>query len=253
MIKINNQFIILVLFISLTSTIIATIDVAAETIPNEEYNANLLPIGTLGMDWTLQEVISGSTMSFSSFQGKVVLLDFFATWCIPCKNFVPKLKEVKAQFSTNQLVIISLDTDPENDDIATIKTFAEDEGMDWYIFIDTKGISTFYEISSIPTFYILNYEQRVTFSGGGGIAASTIIGEINKLVHGPQTTTSTSSNGEPISGFWARSWYWFLIIGVFLIIGATIFIQRLKVQNYNKKVQQQRLEEKQRRTRKRWR
>ena len=45
----------------------------------------------------------------------MVLLDFFATWCAPCKSFVSTLKEVKAQFSASQLVIISIDIDPDHD------------------------------------------------------------------------------------------------------------------------------------------
>jgi len=250
----DTKILVLIIVATLTFTIVPTVNVFAEMIPEKDYTTELLPSGTLGMEWTLPEILSGTTMSFSSFQGKVILLDFFATWCNPCRAFAPELIAVKNHYPASKFVIISIDTDYIEDTVEEIRTFADEEDMDWYIFQDTSAlkISSFYQISSIPTFYIFNDEQRITYSQSGAATSTIMINEINKLIPSEQTTASTSS-GEPLSGFWAKNWYWFVILAVFLIIGVSIYIQRIRVLNENKRIRKEQLEEKEKRKRKRWR
>ena len=145
--------------------------------------------------------------------------------------------------------MISVDTNPVESE-AEIQVYAEEQDIDWYIFSDTAGIQIFYEIAQIPTFYIFNSDQKVVYSNDFPTDAEIIISEINVLLDSPQT--STNPNGEPIPDFWARNWYWFVIGGVLLIISVGISVQRIRIVNHNKKVRQQKAEEKQRKYNKRY-
>jgi len=72
-------------------------------------------------DFTLTD-IDGNSFTLSACKGKVVLLDFFATWCGPCKNEAAYLKELKDLFQTN-LIIASITGDPNYDTVDKLKQF----------------------------------------------------------------------------------------------------------------------------------
>lgn len=244
------QFIVVVILLSFIATVVVNVNAANNALPEEDLGCNLVPYGTQGMDWTLKEILSDQTMSFSSFAGKVVLLEFFETTCGPCSTFLIELRQVRAQFSSNELIMISVDTNPLESE-AEIEAYAEEQEIDWYIFSDTAAIQTFYEIVQIPTFYIFNSDQKVVYSNAIITDAEVIISEINKHVGGVQTTTNP--NGDPIPDFWASNWYWFVIGGVLIIITVSVTIQRVRVVNHNKKMHQQKTEERQRKYNKRYR
>lgn len=249
--KKSIQFIAVAILLSFIVTVAVNVTAANNTLPEEDPVINLVPNGTQGMDWTLKEIISGHTKSFSSFAGKVILLEFFATWCGPCETFLDELRDVRAEYSTSELVMISMDIDPENDDEAKIKAYAEEQNINWYIFIDTVGIKTYYEMVQIPMFYIFNGDQKVVYSSEVITNAQIIMGEINKYLGGAQTTSNPG--GDPIPDFWASNWYWFVIGGIFLIVGVGVSVQRIRVVNHNKKVRHQKSDEKQRKYNKRYR
>ena len=86
-----------IILFSITFTLITlstTITAFAEkqnTIPTE-INPNLITRGTPALQFTIEDIMSDTTFSFSSFLGKVVVLDFFSTSCIPCVHSIPELK-----------------------------------------------------------------------------------------------------------------------------------------------------------------
>ena len=246
------QILVLLVIMSIGFTHTSKVNAISITDPKDYLGVDLLPEGTLGQDWSLKEILTGSVMTFSSFEGKVVLIDFFATWCDPCKLYIPTLQDIRAAYSTSQLVMISLDTDPGTDSEATVKTFAEDEGISWYVFRDTETLSTFYQITSIPTTYIFNSDLRVAYAQSSVLSYSELSSVLNSLIESPQQPATSSGSGDP-PGFWEKYWYIFMIIGIFLVIGVAVFVQRQKVITHNKKVRQQKIEEKQKRSRKRWR
>jgi len=69
-------------------------------------------IGKPAPDFTLID-IEGNTFKLSNQFGKVVLLDFFATWCGPCKTMIPILQELREDF--NSIIILSIDVDAAED------------------------------------------------------------------------------------------------------------------------------------------
>ena len=244
---------LIVIFLLITSYFTFSVKISGLDYPLQEdlFTYNLLPKGSDTIGWTLEEILTDRAMSFSSFSGKVVLLDFFATWCGPCQTSMAELKEIKSHYSSSEVVVISMDTDPNQDSEEIIESFADEYGMNWYIFRDTEGISSFYQISSIPTFYIIDQDQKVYSSKVGVADASELINTIDKLID--DSSSNNQNTGDPIPEFWQNNWYCFLILPIFAIIGIAIVIQRQRAIQHNKKIRQQKLEEKKRKQRKRQR
>ena len=242
----NLKLIILLLFVSsISSTMV-------NSIKEFEYGSlepnALLPIGTAGKEWTLEDVLTGQTISFSSFEGKAVVMDFFATWCIPCQQSMPDLVSLKSSFSSSELAIISVNTDVESN--VALEEFASTYNLDWYLVKDTAGLSTFYGISSIPTIYVFDVDLKVYYRNVGAVSASFLSNLVNAILN-IGSTPPTSNPQVPQNGFWAKNWYWFIILLVFVVIVAVVFIQRRMVIQENKRVKKQRLMEKRRKQMKR--
>ncbi|MGC9779383.1 MAG: TlpA family protein disulfide reductase [Candidatus Heimdallarchaeota archaeon] len=242
----------IILLLIISGTIITSMIIAngqTDHSITHQLESNLKPPGTLGMDWSLEDVLTDTIITFSNYEGKVVVLDFWATWCGPCAESIAELIDVKNEFSSSKVVIISINV-KSSDTETIIEDYASEHNMNWKIVRDTENIADFYGVISIPTFYIFDKELKVYKTYEGVIGSSSMIRTINEILEEPATPTNTN-NGEPISEFWAKNWYWFVILGIFLIICAAIFIQRQRVIKQNKELQRQKFEEKKRRTRKR--
>ena len=88
-------------------------------------------VGDAVPDFSVKTVDSKSELKLSAFKGKYVLLDFWATWCGPCREEVPNIKTVWAnQGKDSRLAIISLSLDKTPDDAAA---YAKQNGMDWHL------------------------------------------------------------------------------------------------------------------------
>ena len=98
--------------------------------------------------------LQGQTVSLKQLAGRVVVMDFWATWCPPCRESVPELKELTRKYPTDKLMLISVSAD--KDDRAW-KEFVAKKNMDWaqYRDADHKILDTF-GIHSFPTYLVID-------------------------------------------------------------------------------------------------
>jgi thiol-disulfide isomerase/thioredoxin len=98
----------------------------------------------------------GKTISMEQLQGKVVLLDFWATWCGPCKQALPHIKELVKKFDGQPLVVISISLD---EDEPTWKSFIAQNSMNWIQYRDGNfdgPIATQFRVKAIPTTFSID-------------------------------------------------------------------------------------------------
>ncbi len=118
------------------------------------------------------EFFSGPTTNVKDLEGKVVLLDFWATWCGWCTRSLPQIKAWNEKYAAQGLVVVGINSD--KNDIATdgkIKAFLEKEGTVHTIALDKTGaIKTAYGVSGIPQFYLIDRNGVVVhgLTGYGG-------------------------------------------------------------------------------------
>jgi peroxiredoxin len=117
--------------------------------------ANLMP-GNPAVEFTSTNP-AGNKISLSDYRDKVVLLDFWATWCGPCVDEIPNMKEVYKKYKDKDFVIlgISLDIKREN-----LDAFLEKAGIDWPQVYDGGGwkneVAQLYRVTSIPSTFLVD-------------------------------------------------------------------------------------------------
>ena len=107
------------------------------------------------------KTIDNKNISLNNLKGKYVLLDFWATWCIPCMAEIPFIQEVRKNYDPKKLVIIGIS---EDRDIINLKKVISDKKMDWIHFYDKENeISRLYNVSAFPTLILLNKEGTIVY------------------------------------------------------------------------------------------
>ena len=109
-------------------------------------------IGTMAPAFSLVD-LNGRTISLEQFSGKVVFLDFWAPWCIPCKQELPELDKLYKQFGKDGFEVIAISVEPSEKNVAA---FLKKVPLSVHVLIDKKNeVSDAYRVSSLPTGFII--------------------------------------------------------------------------------------------------
>lgn len=125
--------------------------------------------------------IEGNTFTLSDFGGKIVIVEFMATWCGYCKQQIYHFEDVWEKYS-DKIIIIFVDVDPSESE-ETLRTFAKQFPYDEWIWAsDTINLAKSYEVTAIPKTIIIDQNGRLRYSHMGVTATSTLLGEIESLL-----------------------------------------------------------------------
>jgi cytochrome c biogenesis protein CcmG/thiol:disulfide interchange protein DsbE len=137
-------------------------------------------LGAAGPDFSRKGVTGSKDVSLHALRGKVAIVDFWATWCEPCKKSFPKLEELNSKYKANGLEIVGIS---EDDDPGGIPTFAGALGARFSIAWDeNKAIASKWRPKSMPTTFVVDRQGVVRFVHFGYHDGEEI--EIEKEVKG---------------------------------------------------------------------
>lgn len=121
-------------------------------------------------------------VSNASMRGKVVLLDFWGSWCPPCRESVPILRNLQRKYAVKGFQLVGISSDEDED---AWKAFMESQNMDWPDYLDSSGtVQGAFEIGSFPTFIVVDKDGVIRFrqSGLGSETQSDLENAINQAL-----------------------------------------------------------------------
>lgn len=127
-----------------------------------------LSCAEISYDFTLQD-LEGKPISLSDYKGKVVFIDFWATWCPPCRLSIPYVEKLYEQYKDNEdFVVLGINLEESKEDITK---FMKKQKMNYPILLSDKKVISNYKITSIPRFFLIDrngeiYNKYVGFAPG---------------------------------------------------------------------------------------
>ncbi len=156
--------------------------------PSGPYPPNYIPESQQGQvdapDFTLPTT-DGKTIKLSSLKGKVVILDFWATWCPPCRKGIPELVEFKKKYGNKgvEIIGISVDTDGGRDTKSDVVPFVKEYKINYPVAYFTQAVTQMYGgIESIPTMFIIDKQGKIAGRFVGALTKEELEIKVKKLL-----------------------------------------------------------------------
>jgi tetratricopeptide (TPR) repeat protein len=122
---------------------------------------------------------TGAELSIDKLRGKVVLLDFWASWCLPCRFDMPEVRKIWKKFAGDQLVIIGINLDSNR---AAFEAYMKEEAITWPQYYDGLGwdnkISRLYRVYTIPHTILIDQEGVIQATGLRGEALAEKVADL---------------------------------------------------------------------------
>jgi len=135
-------------------------------------------VGNLAPDFTLKG-LDGQTVRLSDFRGKAVLLNFWATWCPPCRQEMPDLEKAYQKYKDQGVVFLGIDM---QEDQGTVKQFVQQNGYGWIFAVDSSGqVADTYQAAAIPTSYFIDRDGVIRDTQIGAIPPSLLEAKLAKI------------------------------------------------------------------------
>jgi peroxiredoxin len=165
-------------------------DAMTETEAEAEENSTGLN-GKLAPNFTLAD-LNGKKVSLASYRGHPMVVDFWATWCGPCKVEIPWFEKLHDQYASQGLEILGVSSDDlDKDDPAKLFTekrdiadFAQKMHMNYPVLIDADSIANSYGgLDALPTTFFIDRNGKIVASTIGLAPRDVIEADIQKAIH----------------------------------------------------------------------
>lgn len=97
---------------------------------------------------------SGQEVSLDTYRGHVLLIDFFATWCIPCRNSVPHVVEMKSKYGKQGLQVLGLSADDDGDQ--AFREFVREHHINYPLAPASEAVQAAFGIRSVPVMFLID-------------------------------------------------------------------------------------------------
>ncbi|MEF3330179.1 TlpA disulfide reductase family protein [Oceanobacillus oncorhynchi] len=137
-----------------------------------------LEVGNMAPDFELQ-TLAGETVKLSDYRGKKVMINFWATWCPPCRAEMP---DMEAFYQDKDIVILAVNLTETENNLQQVQDFVNEYELTFPILLDEKiEVAEQYMIQPIPTSYMINSNGVVAFKAFGSLNYDFMVQEFEKM------------------------------------------------------------------------
>ena len=126
---------------------------------------------------------SGQQVTLNNYKGYVLVMDFFATWCTPCKESIPHLVSLQRKYGKQGLQILGMSVDDEADKLL-LKSFVSEKNVTYPVALANEDLQADYGLRSVPTLFIISKKGIVAekYMGYNDEVAKSIEATIKRLL-----------------------------------------------------------------------
>jgi len=145
-------------------------------VPFQKFVVRILPLAVVGLLLSTQPAAailqkgdrapaiklvttSGQPVTLANYKGYVLIMDFFATWCIPCKESIPHINSMNRKYGKQGLQVLGVSVDEGA--MLEVKEFIANRKISYPVAISGEDMQTDYGLRSIPTIYLINKKGMV--------------------------------------------------------------------------------------------
>jgi len=156
----RNWFIISLMGLALVGMIVVGFHNARHGAANRAALSGGSVAGRSAPDFSLRDVSTGKEVRLSDYRGKAVLLNFWATWCPPCKAEIPWFVDLQKQYASDGLVILGVAMDDAGQQ--KIAQFSQDMGINYPVLLGTDQVADLYGgVEDLPTTFYIGRDGKI--------------------------------------------------------------------------------------------
>ncbi len=114
-------------------------------------------------------------------RGKVVVLNFWASWCEPCRYEIPELKEVREAFAEGELYLLGVSIDRDR---RMYQAFVDKAGFNYPVALGTEDVLEMFQVSQVPKLMVYDTQGRLAVHKDGVVTADSLTALVRKLLDG---------------------------------------------------------------------
>ncbi|WP_338015871.1 redoxin domain-containing protein [Halalkalibacillus sediminis] len=136
-----------------------------------------LDIGSEAPDFEV-ETLKGETVKLSDYRGEKIMLNFWGTWCPPCRAEMPDMQKFYEEHDVTILAMNLFDTESSMQDV---EDFVEDFGLTFPVLIDEGEVATDYQVIPVPTSYMIDSNGIIQYKRLGVMNYDMMVQELEKM------------------------------------------------------------------------
>ncbi|UJL47189.1 TlpA family protein disulfide reductase [Virgibacillus sp. NKC19-16] len=134
--------------------------------------------GQIAPDFQLN-TIEGETVHLSDYRGQRVILNFWATWCPPCRAEIPDFQKL---YDSEDVEILAVDLTETEESVEDVESFVEEFEMTFPVLMDeSSDVADMYQVMAYPTSYMIDSSGRIQFVALGAMNYDLMIQELEKM------------------------------------------------------------------------